>query len=118
MTYKIEPSQKMDEAYDQPTAFGGGLTGVLQIAGKQITGDLEQLIADTENKLDDEVEGYYAPDLLEDLLIRLRMIAGLDTEGYAVVRPIMDAMTIGSPDRCMIRTPHTAGLCGKTEAHR
>lgn len=80
-------------------------------------GDIEQLVADTESKIDDSGDGQYdARYLVEDLMYRLTALAGLDMTGYPAPAPVY-TMTIGRNDRCLITTPHTARLCGKPEAH-
>jgi len=77
-------------------------------------GDIEQLVADAESKLDDE----QLPDdiVLRDLLLRLRLLAGLDATAYE--QRFYRSMTIGRNDECKIVTSHDARLCGKPEAHR
>lgn len=75
-------------------------------------GDIEQLVADTENKWDEDRDGLSAEDALLDLLSRLRIFAGIPID-----EP-QHPMTIGRTDRCLIETPHDASLCGKREAHR
>lgn len=74
--------------------------------------DIEQLVADAENKLDDGG----SEDVAYDLIQRLRILAGLDVSGYPAP-PMMD-MTIGRRDECLISVPHSHEFCGKPEAHR
>jgi hypothetical protein len=76
--------------------------------------DLEQVIADTENKVD--WEGGHVDQVLADLLWRLRTLAGLDTSQYETGAHI--PMTIGRVDRCLIDADHDAVFCGKPQAHR
>lgn len=78
-------------------------------------GDIEQLVADIENKIDPVFDDDLR-SVFDDLLYRLRALAGLDTSGYPG-GPVV-SMLIGRTDRCLIETPHDVSFCGKLEAHR
>lgn len=77
-------------------------------------GDIEQVVADAESKREAELDDDH--DVLGDLMLRLRMLAGLDTSGYTLGCEM--AMFIGRADECMIVTPHDVSFCGKPAAHR
>lgn len=78
--------------------------------------DIEQLVADAESKIDDQGE---APTIvLEDLLFRLRVIAGLDTSSCDSLSGVLRPLVIGRRDECLISVPHSHEFCGKPEAHR
>ncbi len=119
MAYKIEMNAEVGAAYSRAMLTGRAsqvIKGVLAVASARVSGDLEQIIADTESKLDSEDPQYNERILMEDLLCRLRILVDRDdTVSYG---PIAYPMTIGRTDLCLISTPHDVQLCGKTEAHR
>lgn len=76
--------------------------------------DIEQLVADSEPQVDDMQRD---PErVLNDLLRRLRMLAGLDASAYA--KHFRQPMIIGGADKCLLTLPHSPELCGKSGAHR
>lgn len=112
---------KVAEGFRKHFGIPAGATGVVTSIykfegapeGALSAGDIEQLVADTENKIDSDQ--YEERSLLNDLLTRLRVLAGTPTG--TPMRPAF-TMTIGRIDQCLITMPHEAWVCGKAEAHR
>lgn len=103
------------EMHRRQTFFNGAEIEIMPDSLRKIVnrGDIEQLVADAESKVDDLFADEH--DVLTDLLARLRSIAGLDSLEYdAPVLPL----TIGRRDECLISVPHSHEFCGKPEAHR
>lgn len=76
--------------------------------------DIEQVVADAESKREAGLDADH--DVLGDLMLRLRTLAGLDVSGYTLGCEM--AMTIGRTDECLIVTPHDVSFCGKPAAHQ